>query len=114
MIDHEIQITVDTEHHRIDFSYRPTTVHVRQGDRVHWVCPEGPFAVEFQDNTPCDRMGTHGERGEAGWRSESIPIRRNARGHFPYGGAVSLQNERFGRLVGRVALDAGCPEIIVD
>jgi hypothetical protein len=114
MIDHEIRITVDTDDHRIDFSYAPTTVHVRHGDRVHWVCPEGPFAVEFLKDTPSDRMGAHGERHETVWRSASIPIRRSARGHFPYGGAVSLQNGRFGELVGRVALDTGCPEIIVD
>jgi len=112
--DHEIVINVTQPNGKMNFTFRPSRVHINRGDTVHWVSEDGPFAIEFIDQTPADQMGASGHNpcGE-GWASETMEIRGDARGRYQYAVAVSLPT-REGERCGRIALDAGCPEIIVD
>jgi plastocyanin len=111
---YEIEIKVSVQHNRTNFSYIPSTLHASPGDLVKWVSREGPFAIQFRDDTPGDRIEVHSCAAGEGFETDALPIRSNARGHYHYAVAVSLQHERFHELVGRVVLDGACPEIIVN
>ena len=112
--DYPIVINVIRDGGKMNFTFRPSRLHVNRGDGVHWVSADGPFAVEFVADTPGDHMGASGHVPEAGeWASDTMEIRADARGRYHYAAAVALP-ARAGDQYARVALDAGCPEIIVD
>src|SRR4051794_24762893 len=109
--EYEIDIRVDPNG---DTTVRPSRKKLKGGDTVHWVSEDGPFAIEFINQTPGEEMGASGHNfdGEK-WVTEPLEIRSDACGRFQYAFAVSLP-ARDGERYGRIALDAGCPEIIVD
>ena len=114
-IQHQVTIKVCVAGDHLNFTYQPSVLHTRAGDTVGWVSPDGPFAVEFKEDTPGDQVGVHGEQIGPNWRSAHFKIRQGARGHYHYAVAVALAGGEFEVPVkGRVALDAACPEIIVN
>jgi hypothetical protein len=114
-VEHQITITVCVVNNHVNFTYQPSVLHACPGDTIVWHSPHGPFAVEFKEDTPGESVGVHGEQLGPHWQSAQFPIRIDARGHYHYAVAVALNAAEFVAPVqGRVALDAACPEIIVN
>lgn len=88
-----------------DFTYAPSVKHVQAGQMVIWVSTQGPFTISFKDGTPFGQLNFHSVRGEEGWFVTTREAGKGS-GHFHY--AVAIVAE------GRVFMDAGCPEIIVN
>jgi len=114
MPQYEINIKVKAAQGHLNFTYDPSVLHACAGDTVVWRSDDGPFAVEFKHDTPGPDVGTHGNQIGGHWESAQFLIRQGARGHYHYAVAVSLVNPVFEEAQGRVALDAACPEIIVN
>jgi hypothetical protein len=114
-VQHEITITVCAVNGHLNFTYQPSVLHACPGDTVVWLSPDGPFAVEFKADTPGNDVGVHGDQLGGQWQSTQFAIRMDARGHYHYAVAVALNSNRFeAPMQGRIALDAACPEIIVN
>ena len=87
--------------------YRPAVLRATVGDTVQWKFPGGAFAVLFR-HTPFAKadFGTGHDHGEV----TGLP------GVYSYAVAL-VPIERVDdqpRKVGRIVLDAGCPEIIIE
>ena len=111
---YQITITADS---RGDFTYTPSTVHVKRGDTVCWISGKGAFAVSFMDQTPflgVSFSSIENERGEH--VIEALKIRDNAIGHHHYAVAQVVPGPpkgAGGEPTIRVVLDSGCPDIVV-
>jgi len=116
MPQYEVYIKVNVAGSHLNFTYQPSVLHASAGDTIVWKSEDGPFAVEFKRDTPGPDVGTHGSQIGGHWESAQFQIRQGARGHYHYAVAVSLANAGFASLdvQGRIALDAACPEIIVN
>jgi plastocyanin len=115
MPQYEVTIKAIPAYGHINFTYQPSVLHACAGDTVVWTSEDGPFAIEFKEDTPGPDIGTHGNQVGGHWESAQFQIRQGARGHYHYAVAVVLANDIFETGVkGRVALDAACPEIIVN
>ena len=90
-----------------EFTYEPSVKRLREGQPITWACSQGPFCISFQQGTPFDSMDFHGDEGPDGWTATSSEADvAGEAGHFHYAVAIFWQ--------GRVYMDAGCPEIIVN
>ena len=116
MPSYEVSIKVNVASSHINFTYDPSVLHACAGDTVVWKSDQGPFAVEFKEDTPGPDVGTHSNPVGSHWESPLFQIRQGARGHYHYAVAISLNAPEFASLEmqGQVALDAACPEIIVN
>ena len=115
MPQYEVSIKVNAASGHLNFTYQPSVLHACAGDTVVWTSDDGPFTVEFKQDTPGPDVGTHGNQIGNHWESPQFQIRQGARGHYHYAVAVSLLSDEFDAPVkGRIALDAACPEIIVN
>jgi plastocyanin len=111
----EVTIKVTAAFGHLNFTYNPSVLHACAGDTVVWTCVDGPFAVEFKEDTPGPDIGTHGNQVGGHWESAQFQIQPGRRGHFHYAVAVALNSESIDQEVrGQVAMDAACPEIIVN
>ncbi len=111
----EVTIKVSVSYGKLNFTYQPSVLHACAGDTVVWTCVDGPFAVEFKRDTPGPNVGTHGSQVGNHWESSQFQIRQGARGHYHYAVAVALTSGSVEQeMQGRVAMDAACPEIIVN
>ena len=106
MANKEIVIGVDSE--TGDIHYSRSVMHAQKGEEIEWISSNGPFAVQFTGVSPLNQVGRRAVRNEARglWvvrgevRTEAAPAA------YPYVCAVYTD--------GRVFVDAGCPEIIID
>jgi len=115
MPQYEVSIQVNATNGHLNFTYAPSVLHTCAGDTVVWKSGDGPFAIEFKHDTPGPDVGTHGHQIGSHWESGQFQIRQGARGHYHYAVAISLTSDNFDLDVkGRIALDAACPEIIVN
>lgn len=90
-----------------DFTYSPSVKHVEPGQVLIWESAQGPFSISFKEGTPFGQLNFHSVKGEEGWLIITGEVRKGGGpGHFHY--AVAIYTE------GRVFMDAGCPEIIVN
>ena len=107
MAERDNVITIKVNEHG-DFTYDPSVKHVKPGETITWTSTQGPFAICFKDRTPFDHLNHHAIRGAESnsWAVSSRPMRVTKSGHFHY--AVAIYAD------GKVFLDAGCPEIIVN
>jgi hypothetical protein len=112
MASGRVQITVDesADKYHCDFTYRPTTLHLRSGDTVTFEIVQGTVAIEglllifphspFASGVTEVRVGAHKPATEA------IGPHRGA---FHY---KSIDDSALTR--GRPVYDIWCPSIIVD
>lgn len=100
---------------KLNFTYTPSVLHACFGDTIVWTSEDGPFAIEFKKDTPGPDIGAHGNQVGGHWETAPFQIQQNRRGHFHYAVAVALNAETNDQAVRfKVAMDAACPEIIVN
>ena len=100
-----------------DFTYSPSTLHVKIGESVSWTSGGlGPFAVSFMDSTPFLEVSLSSRQNGSGQHYiESRQIQENTIGHHHYAVAVA-QSHAPGPdhpPTTIVFLDSGCPDIVV-
>jgi|SRR5579883_2443551 len=107
MPHHHIKISIALDSQgNANFTYSPSVQRVYAGDTVDWSSPNGPFAILFQEGTPCNRMDARSD-ANVPWMSTQLSVLTNAApGHYHYAAAVSMQ--------GIVYVDGACPELIVN
>lgn len=87
-----------------DISYHPAVLHVSRRDVIRWTCESGPFTVSFHEGSPLEegaQLRSAAETQLVGTVSEKAE-----RGVHYYAVAASFR--------GKIYLDTGCPEVIVD
>jgi len=87
-----------------DISYHPAVLHVCRRDVIRWTCESGPFTISFQEGSPLEegrQLRSAAETQLLGTVSDKAE-----RGVHYYSVAASFR--------GKIYLDAGCPEIIID
>ena len=100
---HSIEFEIDPQGNPV---YRPALLRARIRDQVEWKFRGGVFAVLFR-LTPFERaeFGSAHPGGEV----------RGPPGVYSYSVALVPIDEADGKQrVGRIVLDAGCPEIIIE
>ena len=112
-----ITITTDGDG---NFTYDPSTLKVRHGDQVQWTTGTlGPFAISFNDSTPFyDDVTVSSEVDSDGNNiTPEKEIAKGKVGHHHYSVAIAMIPATPDKLVSAdlvtVALDSGCPDIVV-
>jgi len=102
-------------------AYLPSLLRINRRDTVTWFSADGPFAVQFKDETPCDQVeaqsSTTPDPVTGLYSTDPLTVRNNTPGGtYHYAVAIFAQSEepQVARLRLRVHLDAGCPELIVN
>ena len=96
------------------FTYDPSTVYVRDSESIQWTSGKlGPFAISFNDFTPFDEVTVYSETDDNG-NNVTPPqeIVEGRVGHHHYSVAIALLPRAADETV-KVALDSGCPDIVV-
>src|SRR5216684_3855014 len=89
-----------------DMAYSVSVLHVARGDSITWSCETGPITISFRDPSPLDEgRQIRSLPGPVHTAVGTVSLRATSGVHY-YAVAASMD--------GKVFLDPGCPEIIVD
>ena len=100
------------------FTYTPSTLKVKHGEKIRWTTGTlGPFAISFNDSTPFEDDVTVSSEVDSNGNNIT-PKREIAEGkvgHHHYSVAIAIIPPDRPVSVDRVhvALDSGCPDIVV-
>lgn len=98
------------------FTYDPSTVQVKAGQSIFWTTEKlGPFAVSFSEATPFKNEITItsfvNDNGDNVTKIKKIA--KGKVGHHHYCVAVAINDPTARHPTIKVALDTGCPDIVV-
>ncbi len=100
----EVHIRVEADTQEINYS--AALLRAKPGDTIRWWSNQGPFAIQFAGISPVPFGGRRSLAQRDIFELEGI-VRRTAQpGAYRYACALWVD--------GKVHLDAGCPEIIID
>jgi plastocyanin len=107
MINEEIKrVHIRVEAETQEINYSAALLRAKPGDTIQWWSNDGPFAIQFAGISPVSFGG-----GRSLGRKDKFELEGTVRqgalpGAYRYACALAVD--------GKVHLDAGCPEIIID
>jgi plastocyanin len=108
MINEEIKrVHIRVEAETQEINYSAALLRAKPGDTIQWWSNDGPFAIQFAGISPVSFGGGRSRAVKADYFELEGIVREGAQpGAYRYACALSAD--------GKVHLDAGCPEIIID